>query len=121
MTRTLYAVLMARSEPPRYQQVADDLRARMEAGEYPPDSRLPSKAELMAHYGVALATLNAAIGVLRAEGRIETEQGKGTFARKPREAEPSPEYRELAAEIRLLTERMDAAETWIAGQEQRGQ
>lgn len=121
MTRTLYAVHMARSEPPRYRQIADDLRARMEAGEYPPASRLPSKAELMESYGVALATVNAAIGVLRDEGRLETEQGKGTFARKPGEAEPSPEYRELAAQIRLLGERMDAAEAWMARQEGRSE
>jgi GntR family transcriptional regulator len=111
---------MARGEPHRYRQIADDLRARMEAGEYPPDSQLPSKDALMKHYGVALATVNAAIGVLRDEGRLETEQGKGTFARKPREAEPSPEYRELAAQLRLLTERMDAAEAWMARQEGRG-
>src|ERR1039458_95828 len=109
MTRSLYAVHMARSEPPRYRQIADDLRARMEAGEYPPDSQLPSKSELMAHYGVALATVNAAIGVLRDEGRRETEQGRGTFAREPHEPEPSPEYQKLVAQIRLLGKRMDAA------------
>ena len=117
MTRALYAVPMARVEQPKYRQVADDLRARMESGEFPPDSQLPSKSELMGHYAVALATLNAAIRVLRGEGRVETEQGKGTFARKPREAEPSPEYRELASQLTLLGERMDAAEAWIAGQE----
>src|SRR5208282_6260446 len=98
MTRALYAVPMADSDP-KYQQVAADLRARMESGEYPPGARMPSITELMKRYGVALATMNAAIRVLRAEGRIETEQGKGTFARKPREAEPTPEYRELAAQL----------------------
>jgi GntR family transcriptional regulator len=112
---------MARVEQPKYRQVADDLRARMESGEFPPDSQLPSKSELMGHYAVALATLNAAIRVLRGEGRVETEQGKGTFARKPREAEPSPEYRELTAQITLLAERMDAAEAWISQQEDHGQ
>jgi len=121
MTDALYSVHMAREDPPRYRQIADDLRARMESGEYPPDSRLPSVAELMDRYGVALATMNAAIRVLRSEGRIETEQGKGTFARKPREAEPTPEYRELAAQLRLLGERMDAAEAWMARQEDRSE
>lgn len=117
MTRTLYAVLMTRTDPSKYQQIASDLRARMESGEYPPGTQLPSITDMMEHYGAALGTMNSALRVLRAEGRVETEQGKGTFARKPPEAEPSPEYRELVAQIRLLTERMDAAEAWIAGQE----
>jgi len=99
---------MADSDP-KYQQVAADLRARMESGEYPPGARMPSITELMKRYGVALATMNAAIRVLRAEGRIETEQGKGTFARKAPDSEPSEEYRaimgrveEIAEEVRQL-------------------
>src|ERR1019366_2420619 len=99
MTRSLYAVHMARSEPPRYRQIDDDLRARKEAGEYPPDSQLPSKSEPMGNYGEALATVNAVIGVRRDEGRLETERGKGTFAREPHEPEPSPEYQKLVAQI----------------------
>jgi DNA-binding GntR family transcriptional regulator len=121
MTSTLYAVPMAREEQPKYRLIADDLRARMESGEYPPDSRLPSKAAMEKHYRVALATVNHALSVLHEEGRAETIHGIGTFARKPREAEPSPEFRELAAQVRLLTERMDAAEAWMAAQEDRGQ
>ena len=35
------------------------------SGEYPPDSRLPSRNELMSRYHVALATVNNAIGELR--------------------------------------------------------
>ena len=102
---------MARSEPPRYRQIADDLRTRMESGEYAPDSLLPSKSEMMRHYGVALATVNAAIGVLRDEGRLETKQGKGTFARTPppAQAEPAADYSHLAAEVAGL--RTEIAET----------
>ena len=111
MTPTPYAVPMARSEPPRYRQIADDLRIRMESGEYAPDSLLPSKSEMMRHYGVALATVNAAIGVLRDEGRLETKQGKGTFARTPppAQAEPAADYSHLAAEVAGL--RTEIAET----------
>ena len=108
MTRVLYAVPVAHDDP-KYQQVAADLRARMEAGEYPPGTRLPSITKLMERYDVALATMNAAIRVLRAEGRVETEQGKGTFARQAPDGEPSEEYRaimgrveEIAEEVRQL-------------------
>jgi DNA-binding GntR family transcriptional regulator len=121
MTRTLYAVPMARTDPPKYRQIADDLRARMEAGEYPPDSRLPSKSELQKHYGVALATVNSAIRVLSSEGRAETVHGVATFARRPPASGPSPEFRDLAEQIRLLAGRMDAAEAWMARQEGRGE
>ncbi len=101
---------MTGQAPPKYRQIADDLRSRIEAGEYPPDSRLPSKAELMDRYGVALATVNHAIAQLQKLGLAETIQGVGTFARKPPPEQPPPGYRELAEQIRLLGERMDAAE-----------
>jgi GntR family transcriptional regulator len=120
MSRTLYAVLMAREEQPKYRQIADDLRARMEAGEYPPDSRLPSKTELMSRYHVALATVNNAIGELRKLGVAETIQGVGTFARKPPADAGLSDYDavmgrvdEVAAEIRLLKERMNAVERML--------
>ena len=86
MSRTLYAVRMAREDPPRYRQIAADLRARVESGEYPPDSRLPSKSQMIERYGVALATVNRAVDELRKLGLVETVHGVGTFARKPREA-----------------------------------
>ena len=112
---------VAREETPKYRQIADDLRARMESGEYPPGSRLPSKDEMMRVYGVALNTLNHALEELRQLGLAETVHGVGTFARKPAQAEPSAEFRELAAQIRRLGERMDAAEAWMAGQEGRSE
>jgi DNA-binding GntR family transcriptional regulator len=82
--------------PPKYRQVADDLRARIEAGEYPVDGLLPTKPELMRHYGASLGTVDHAIAELRKLGLVETVQGVGMFARKPPEPEPSAEYPELA-------------------------
>jgi GntR family transcriptional regulator len=94
---------MAREDPPKYRQIADDLRARMESGEYPPDSRLPSKTEMMSSYRVALATVNGAIGELRKLGLAETVHGVGTFARTP-PAAPSSEYEAVMARINSLAE-----------------
>src|ERR1039457_2259502 len=59
---------------PKYRQIASDLRARIEAGEFP-DGRLPGKESLKAHYRVAVNTLDRVLQVLRSEGRIETVQG----------------------------------------------
>ena len=37
---------------PKYRQIAVDLRARIETGEYPVDSQLPTKPELMDRYDI---------------------------------------------------------------------
>ena len=40
--------------PPRYryEQIADDLAERIGSGEFPPGTKLPSRRELIEHYGV---------------------------------------------------------------------
>ena len=72
---------MAGGEPAKYRLIADDVRARIASGEYAPGSRLPSKAELMKHYGVALGTLDRALA--QVQEYIETRQGVGMFVRDP--------------------------------------
>ena len=99
--------------PPKYQRIADDLRERIEAGEFPADSRLPSKSGLMAHYGVALNTVDRAIDELRKLGRAESIQGVGTFVREPPPptGEGSPDIRALGEQVaRLDREVRDLAE-----------
>jgi GntR family transcriptional regulator len=64
---------------PKYRQIADDLRSRIERGEYRPGSRLPTKAELMTQHHVAVNTVERAIEELRRAGLVETAQGAGMF------------------------------------------
>jgi 8-oxo-dGTP pyrophosphatase MutT (NUDIX family)/DNA-binding transcriptional regulator YhcF (GntR family) len=105
---------------PKYRQIADDLRARIEAGEFPLDTLLPTKPELMDRYGAALGTIDSAIGVLRNLGLVETRQGSGMYVR---EAQPQrSEYDammsrvdQMAEEIRGLQERMSAVEQALPG------
>ena len=68
---------------PKYRQIAEDLRAQITGGEYSPGSRLPTKAELMAKYHVAVNTVERAIEELRQAGLVETAQGAGMFVREP--------------------------------------
>jgi DNA-binding GntR family transcriptional regulator len=68
---------------PKYRQIAEDLRAQIKGGKYPPGSRLPTKAELMAEYRVAVNTVERAIEELRKAGLVETAQGAGMFVREP--------------------------------------
>lgn len=67
---------------PKYRRIAEDLLARIEDGEYPPGSQLPTKAELMERHHVALNTVERAIEELRKAGLVETVQGSGMFVRE---------------------------------------
>ena len=69
--------------PPRYryEEIADDLRKRIEAGEFPPGSRLPTRRELTAHYDVTEPVIDRAMQILRVLGVTETLAGVGVFVR----------------------------------------
>ena len=66
---------------PKYQRIAAQLRAAIEAGEYGPGERLPGENDLMAAHGVARMTARQALGVLQAEGVVEARKGAGVFVR----------------------------------------
>jgi 8-oxo-dGTP pyrophosphatase MutT (NUDIX family) len=68
---------------PKYRQIADDLRARIAAGEFSAGDQLPTKAALQERYGVALNTADRAIDELRRAGIAETIHGSGTYLREP--------------------------------------
>ena len=69
------------SRVPPSQQIANDLRDRIASGEIPPGRRIPSLTELEQEWDVARDTLRKAVGILRAEGLVETVQGLGVFVR----------------------------------------
>jgi GntR family transcriptional regulator len=63
----------------RYQRIADALRPRLHAGEFPPGSLLPSEADLSADYAASRVTIRRALDVLRDEGLVDSRQGFGWF------------------------------------------
>ena len=67
--------------PPKYAQVIEAVQRRIESGEYPPGSLLPSEHQFAAEFGIARPTVVRALRVLRQDGWIDTEQGKGSFVR----------------------------------------
>jgi GntR family transcriptional regulator len=67
--------------PPKYAQVVGELRRRIESGEYPPGSLLPSEHQLSDEFQIARPTVVRALRMLRQDGWIETQQGKGSFVR----------------------------------------
>ncbi|WP_027644747.1 GntR family transcriptional regulator [Salinispora oceanensis] len=69
---------------PRHEQVAADLRSRIMSGELPPGSALPSIPTLVQQYSAATATVQRALGALKAEGAVYSEVGKGVYVRPRR-------------------------------------
>jgi GntR family transcriptional regulator len=66
---------------PKYQQIAEDLRRRIESGELPEAGQhsLPTEIELMERYKASRNTVRDAIKLLMARGLVETRPGQGTF------------------------------------------
>lgn len=63
----------------RYQQIADDLRSRIERGEYPRGSRLPTENELMELYDASRNTIRDAVRLCVNLGLVHPQAGRGTF------------------------------------------
>jgi DNA-binding GntR family transcriptional regulator len=71
------------SRMPPWRQIADHLRAEIEAGRYDPDGpALPSVTTLSQEWDVARRTANKALLALAAEGLIEVEPGMGYYVRR---------------------------------------
>ncbi len=67
---------------PLYQQLADELRARIGAGDYRVGTRIPSEHELAAHFRVGRPTVRQATEVLVRARLLERRRGAGTFVRE---------------------------------------
>lgn len=78
--------MFERSPSPRYAQLADLLRGRIERGLWTPGARLPSLEQLMEEFDLARVTVRQAVELLAREGLVSPQQGRGTFvtARPPR-------------------------------------
>ena len=67
--------------PPKYAQVVAEIQRRIEKGDYPAGSLLPSEHQLVAEFGVSRPTIVKALSSLRQDGWIDTQQGRGSFVR----------------------------------------
>ncbi|MFF9349037.1 GntR family transcriptional regulator [Streptomyces sp. NPDC014734] len=72
-----------RRAAPVYLQLARQVQERIDAGELPAGSRLPSEAELCAEFGVNRLTIRQAMAELERAASIEIRRGVGTFVRPP--------------------------------------
>lgn len=70
---------MSKSDSPLYIQISDQLRRSVRAGHYKVGDRLPAESQLAEQFGVNRHTLRQAISLLRQEGTLRIERGRGTF------------------------------------------
>jgi GntR family transcriptional regulator len=67
---------------PMYRQIADELRDKIEEGDFDPDQPLPTEKELGVTHNASRNTVRQAIDLLTSWGLVETRPGSGTFIRE---------------------------------------
>jgi len=68
---------------PLYHQLAALLREQIARDELPAGGRMPTEAELAETHQASRNTVRLALGLLRAEGLVTSQQGSGSFVRTP--------------------------------------
>jgi GntR family transcriptional regulator len=74
-----FSSLYDRSRVPLYLQVASVMRQRINSAHWVEGERISTLEELEEEFGVARVTIRQAIELLRAEGLLQAQQGRGTF------------------------------------------
>jgi GntR family transcriptional regulator len=98
-----------------YQDIVDELRASILEGRLDAGERLPSENELAERYGTSRPTVRRAIALLKAEGLVNTEQGRGAFVR------PKPHVRLLLSGENFRRHRRAGLSGFNAQVEEQGQ
>lgn len=69
---------------PLYSRFEEYVRERIEVGDWPVGTLIPSERELSAQFGLSRATARKALGRLVAEGVLRKEPRRGTFVAEPK-------------------------------------
>lgn len=113
---------MSQNDPRNaYEQVADDLRRQIASEALKAGQRLDGNAKMAERYGVAAMTIRHALDILRREGLIVSQQGRGTFvASDPVDAGAAgqgggmaDELSEIKAALDLINSRLDRLEDQV--------
>ncbi len=82
-----------------YQKIKKYIIARIEAGEWMPETRIPSEYHIAKTFGVSRGTANRALRELTSEGYLVSLQGIGRFVAKTKQHSPLLEVRPISQEI----------------------
>lgn len=99
---------------PLYQQLGEILRSRIEAGEWEPNTKIPSEHELNREYGLSRMTVRQVLTSLVNEGLLFRVQGKGTYVAPGKISTKSPAYTGMRQQLedagyKTSTELIDAS------------
>jgi GntR family transcriptional regulator len=98
-----------------YRELADELRAAILTGQYPPGSTLPGQQQLAEQHGVALLTVRRAVDLLEAEGLLDVIRRRGTVVRsQPRRHQLHRDRKVYRDERGYYFDRI--AQPWVAVQ-----
>jgi GntR family transcriptional regulator len=109
MPSTMFDVNIDRSEPvPLHDQVAAEIRRAIADGEAGPGERLPLAKDMAAILGVNKNTVLRALHILRDEGLLDIQRGRGiTVAGTPERSAVMNRVRELVEFCRTQGYRRD--------------
>ncbi|WP_030498359.1 winged helix-turn-helix domain-containing protein [Streptomyces xylophagus] len=65
--------------PMSYDDIAQDLTNRIDSGEYPPGSQLPTLATMARLYSVSVSTIQRALTILKARGVVVSSPGRAIY------------------------------------------
>lgn len=107
-----------------HEQVSEYIRTRIESGEYPLGSQIPTENELAGRLGVSRPTVRQALETLSHSGYLTRVKGRGTFVTQPKVIHESTSfligYREESRKnnrtlrTRVLELRVERAEEHVA-------
>lgn len=93
-------------EPRRlYRQVADQIRALIDRGEFPAGSRLPTERELAVKLGVSRPTVREALIALEVDGRVKIRVGSGIYVLQSAKPSRPSQIMPVAGPFELLEAR----------------
>src|SRR5690554_2568884 len=90
------------SAVPLYVQLEEILRAKIAAGEWQTDQRVPSENELNKMYGLSRMTARAVLTNLVNDGLLFRVPGKGTFLAPTKIDAVSPAYRGVREQLEAM-------------------
>lgn len=77
---------------PRYQMIYNELKAKIQSGDYASGSQLPFERELCESFGVQRITVRKALDLLVQDGLIHKRPGLGSFVSESTCAEAEPSF-----------------------------
>ena len=101
------------NRPKLGERVADQLRERIQKGDFAPGAQLPTENALVEQFGVSRTVIREAISTLRTDGLVKAHQGRGVFVCEDISQQPfrlcskdlsEKDHIEQAMELRLCME-----------------